>query len=72
MEKMSERVALEEYERAEVMTGVRDARRGLVVHAAMCAITLAIHAAFVLRARRAIERRQTTIELEAVDQLRAA
>ena len=69
---MSERLMLEEYEQAEIASGVRDARRGLFVHAMVCAVTLAFHAAFVLRARRAIERRQATIEIEAFEEPRAA
>jgi len=69
---MSKGITLEDYERTEATLGVREARRGLVIHGLMAILSVMIHAALVLRARRSIERRQARIEYHAIEEPRAA
>ncbi|MGZ4140419.1 MAG: hypothetical protein ACXVEI_10880 [Actinomycetota bacterium] len=69
---MSEMIDLRDYERAETGLALKDARRGFVIHGGVALLSLAVHAFFVLRAQRSIERRQARIEHEAFEERRAA
>lgn len=70
---MPESVTLKDYERAERSIAVKDARRGLLVHAAMAVFTVAVHYLIVRRwAQRSVERRQARIESAALEEMQAA
>jgi hypothetical protein len=65
-------LTLEEYEQAERDLELKDARRGLVVHAVMALLSVAIHLVIYMRwGQRSVERKQANIERAATD-LRAA
>lgn len=64
---MSDQVTLKEYEDAEVELARRDARRGLLIHAAMCGVSVLVHYLLNKRLEPSMEARHRKIEAWASD-----